>query len=103
MKIYAKDGTRLRDPDYLAWIRTKRCVFHPQKDGEPMHGKPWARGMKGPDYAALPGCRECHVTEESTVGRKRFWQGIDRDFLVESYNRAYCAETGTTLRELRGK
>jgi len=99
---HAKDGTRLKDPDYLAWIRTKRCIFHPYKPAEPAHGKPWGKAMKGPDHCSLPLCRECH-DQEHRHGRETVWKYVDRDALVESYNRQYCHETGTGLKELRGK
>ena len=98
---FAKDGTRLRDKNYLAWIRTQTC--HVRKDhgtGEPDHGKAWGKGMKGPDHEALPLCRKCHRDRHD--GRWMYGP-MSRGMFVDKFNKAYCKQNNITLKELRGK
>lgn len=109
MKIYAKDGTKLRDAKYLKWIRGCGCIWGGigglpagpcQGDIVPAHGKPWGRGMKGPDYATLPMCHYHHTQEHNgtlTISETA------RDKMVLQMNEHYCSHTGITLKDLRGK
>ena len=94
---YAKDGTRLRDKDYLAWIRTQPC-FLCRCPAEPAHGRPWGKGMKGPDYEAIPLCRQCHENEHRA---KIMLESDKRDLLVDKYNFKYCTEKEILIKDLR--
>ena len=109
MKQYAKDGTRLRDPDYLAWIRERWCICS-GIDGLPLgqcfgsvvpaHGKPWGRSMKGPDYEALPMCFKHHNEEHSGLIKIA---DTARSKMVDVFNKKYCDDAGTTIEDLRGR
>jgi hypothetical protein len=106
---YSKSGVRLRDKKYLDWIKCCGCVWGSiwdtpagpcQGDIVPMHGKPWGRGMKGPDYETLPGC-VCHHNSEHQ-GQLEIKEPA-RSKLVLALNEAYCKQNNITLTELRGK
>jgi hypothetical protein len=58
----------MRDPDYLDFIRGRVCSFCASAATEPHHSLRQLAGMgaggmrlKGPDYAAIPACRPCHL------------------------------------------
>jgi len=100
MKIYAKNGTKLRDKAYLDWIRTQPC--HVKKEhgpGEPDHGRVWGKGMRGPDSEALPLCRNCHRNRHDG---KWMYGPTARETLVDYYNSEYCKLKRITINELRG-
>ena len=113
MKKFAKDGTRLRDKKYLDFIRGCNCVWEsvawpkqfptvPPCFGDiiPAHGKPWGRGIKGPDWNCLPICFHHHNLEH--LGELEIKEPA-RSRLVDAFNKAYCEQNNITLKELRGK
>ena len=92
MKIYAKDGTRLRDKDYLKWIRGCGCMFKDCTHGScfgdvvAAHGKPLGMGIKGSDRMALPLCFYHHQLEHAG---KLPLTNVQRDKIAKRYNKMY--------------
>jgi len=108
---YSKSGVKLRDPKYLAWIRTQTCAaagynyitdqFACFGDIVPAHGKPWDRGIKGPDFETIALCFKHHNAEHA--GRLKIVSARVREELIEYLNKKYCTEKQITIEELRGK
>jgi hypothetical protein len=86
----------MRDPLYLKFLRTRPCSFCGNTVTEPHHSLrrlpglgAGGIGLKGPDYAAIPACRPCHVRLHSGGGRR-----VQRAELLELIVlnlAAYCA------------
>ena len=92
----------VRDPKYLLWLRTQRCVLcgryaSPTHDVVPMH-KGGGMGIKGSDHDALPGCTKCHAWEHNGAGT--FWamvevnSGLDRAELVDKHRKRFKVVIG---------
>jgi len=100
-RIGALKGNKpLRDPAYLAWIRTLECLlcrhYHITQSWptEAAHSGPHGVSQKAADDQALPLCRHCHQSGPGSyhaIGRKFFeTHGLKpREELVASYRMAY--------------
>lgn len=68
----------LRSPQYLAWIRTQRCVVCGAQRGiEASHTGPHGLGQKSADTTAIPLCSKHHRTGNDSyhrLGPRRFAQ-----------------------------
>lgn len=66
----------LRNPRYLAWIRTQPCVVCGARRGiEASHTGPHGLGQKSPDSSAIPLCSKHHRTGNDSyhrLGARRF-------------------------------
>lgn len=56
----------IRDPKYLRWIKTQRCLFSGQPPSDfdptdPMHIGTAGKGLKSPDNEVLPIAHSLHV------------------------------------------
>jgi cytochrome c553 len=58
--LFPKPQT-IRDPKYLAWLRTQPCAFcsHPPPSEASHHGR-HGMALKPSDHLAVPACRGCH-------------------------------------------
>lgn len=103
--MISRSGVRLRIPEYLEYLRSLECaVCHSKRNVVPAHGEPWGKGMKGPDWEALPLCGECHGAEHR--GRKTFWSSVEkvlritREGMVDIYTTKFCKIKGISKDEL---
>ncbi len=70
---------RIRDAKYLAWIRTRPCIFLACPDGPPSeahHVKPKGGGKMGSkpnDRRSVPVCRKHHELAEANPDSYRTW------------------------------
>jgi hypothetical protein len=73
----------LRDPRYLAWIRTLPCVVCRVPRGiEVSHTGPHGLGQKSSDFSAIPLCYRHHRTGRDSyhrLGPQKFAQEHDLD------------------------
>ena len=111
---------RVRDPKYLAWIRTLPCVccyralfvgsmafadfwmsywyggMWPRQPSEAGHTGPHGLSQKSHDRSAIPLCGEHHRTGKASYERlgKKFWVfwGLDRIELTKELVARYEAE-----------
>lgn len=98
---------RIRDVDYLAWIRGRACLVCASLMGgqqartEAAHVGDRGLGQKCSDYEALPLCEWHHRTGKASahVLGKLFWQyhQINRDEELARYQCWYEAETSRTI------
>lgn len=92
----------LRDPEYLAWIRTLECsipscLMHWRGHGiEAAHVGDRGLRQKCSDYEAIPLCAWHHRLSPLSHHRagKRFWKyhGLDRDKIIAELNARYERE-----------
>jgi len=69
----------IRDPEYLAWLRTRSCVACGWDGGcDPSHHGRHGIGLKPSDHSAVPLCRRCHNHWHST-GKVFGQDHLDRD------------------------
>lgn len=78
---------RIRDPEYLKWIRSLACSSckapAPSHAHHLTHAQPKARGLKASDHFTVPLCQTCHQDGPTSLhghGNERFWwdcRGID--------------------------
>lgn len=93
---------RIRDADYLKWIRSLRCcacgASGPVHAHHLTHAQPKARGLKAGDQFAAPVCRSCHQDGPLSIhgdGNERAWwerRGIDAIAVCEKLRREYLSE-----------
>lgn len=79
---------RVRDPDYLDWIRTRPCLLFllpgggcTWGDSDPAHVK--SRGAGGGDDTVVPLCRK-HHREQHQLGVKSFERKYGLDLQGEA-------------------
>jgi hypothetical protein len=83
----------VRNPKYLAWIRTHSCVVcGASRAIEASHTSPHGLGQKSPDSSAIPLCARHHRTENDSyhkLGPRKFSQvhGLDILEIVRRLNR----------------
>jgi hypothetical protein len=83
----------VRNPEYLAWIRTHCCVVCGVSRGiEASHTGPHGLGQKSPDSSAIPLCARHHRTGNDSyhkLGPRKFSQvhGLDIPEIVRRLNR----------------
>jgi len=84
---------RIKNPEYLAWIRQQPCLVcyrspcvahHEQEVG---HG---GMGTKCSDRRGVPLCYECH-NDRHMMGRG-FWMEIDIEAVIKKLNARYIDE-----------
>ena len=90
-----KGAQPARSEEYLAWIRTLRCLLCGTTRGvEAAHSGPHGLSQKAPDSSALPLCWHCHREGPQSyhkLGRRFFAvNGLKpREILVMAYNMAF--------------
>lgn len=57
-----------RDPNYLAWLRTKPCMACGRKPSTAAHIGTSNMGFKPPDNQCVPLCMHCHQLQEYHKG-----------------------------------
>jgi len=83
----------VRNPKYLAWIRTLSCVVCGTSRGiEASHTGPHGLGQKSPDTSAIPLCARHHRTAHDSyhkLGPRKFSQvhGLDIPKIVRRLSR----------------
>src|SRR6266478_5391723 len=83
----------VRNPKYLAWIRTQSCVVCGASRGiEASHTGPHGLGQKSPDSSAIPLCARHHRTGNDSyhkLGPRKFSQvhGLDIPEIVRRLRR----------------
>ena len=87
-----------RDPKYLDWLKTQRCVVchrsvNPNLDIVAAHYGEHGIGIKASDLEALPLCFHCHALEHMQ-GPRLFWSGKHRQELVDAHRQAYLEDHG---------
>ena len=88
---------RVRDMDYMAWIRSKPCLVpdcpFPSETVKAHHAGVRGLGQKADDRTCLPLCEQHHTEGSAAVHRlgKHFWayHGIDRDAEIARLNAEY--------------
>lgn len=59
-----------RDPAYLAWIRTQKCVFCGRQDNiQAHHTESGGMAIKGSDYSSIPVCAIHHADIHHNGGK----------------------------------
>ena len=82
----------VRNPKYLAWIRTHPCVVCGASRGiEASHTGPHGLGQKSPDSSAIPLCAKHHCTGNDSyhkLGPRKFSlvHGLDIPEIVRKLN-----------------
>jgi hypothetical protein len=65
----------VRNPKYLAWIRTHSCVVCGASRGiEASHAGPHGLGQKSPDLSAIPLCARHHRTGNDSYHKLGPWK-----------------------------
>lgn len=87
------DRAPLRDPRYLAWIRTLPCMACMRTPSQAAHyraGQAGGIGLKPSDDRVTPLCFECHRSQHD-VGERRWWRdvGIDPENAINLLRAAY--------------
>lgn len=112
-KLWARvKGDRpARDPEYLKWLRSKRCIRpgcrcrapYWSKDAlsialrivEAAHTGSHGISQKASDYDAIPLCRFAHQEAKDAQGKSRTWfedHGLDREAVIASLRAKYESE-----------
>jgi len=88
-----KNSKPVRNPKYLAWIRTHSCVVCGASRGiEASHTGPHGLGQKSPDTSAIPLCVKHHRTGNDSyhkLGPRKFSEvhGLDIPEIVRRLSR----------------
>ncbi len=70
----------LRDPKYLAWLRSRPCTFCGKlSPSEVSHHGPHGIGIKASDHSALPSCHPCHHRWHCKGSPHVTWDELERD------------------------
>lgn len=96
MKPLPKQTAALRDPEYLAYVRTlpcRACGLPPYTDfpSHAHHQPPVGGssiGLKCPDYRAVPLCGRCHCRYHQR-GRLSFWGERDVEGIIFELQQRY--------------
>src|SRR6201993_4442199 len=87
-----RNSKPVRDPKYLAWIRTHPCAVCGATRGiEASHTGPHGLGQKSPDSSAIPLCAKHHRTGDDSyhrLGPRKFAQvhNLDIPAIVRRLN-----------------
>jgi hypothetical protein len=88
-----KSAPSVRNPRYIAWIRTLPCLVCGARRGiEASHTGPHGLGQKSPDSSAIPPCTRHHRTGKDSyhkLGRRKFAEAHNLDIpaIVARLNR----------------
>src|ERR1700693_3817904 len=101
----------VRNPKYLAWIRTHSCVVCGASRGiEASHTGPHGLGQKSPDSSAIPLCAKHHRTGDDSyhrLGPRKFAQkhNLDIPAIVRKLNMkpTIRVEAGSLVAYLEGQ
>lgn len=92
----------VRDPRYLAWLRTLSCTFCgalPPNEAS-HHGNTGGVGLKASDHDALPACRRCHQRWHNQGSPRWDWDHLTtenkRERLRKLAHRTRSVWTATT-------
>lgn len=85
----------MRDPNYLAYIRTLPCLICGIHRSESAHTGPHGLSQKSCDYSAVPLCARCHrINSDSNHALGRNWaahHGIDLALVIKQFNVGFVA------------